>query len=288
MHEGNSPFVINTVVSCTFRDTLGVPLLAGRDLVDHDDREEATAVLVNATFARTFFSDANAVGKRLRVKPTVNPGQEWQQIAGVIGDTRQDGLEGSVQPEIYVPLARDTNMFPAVIIRTVDSPASHLRDIENAVHRLDPEIPIFSVRTMQQVELRGLALRTFNTALLTAFASVALLLASVGIFAVIAYSVSQRTSEIGTRLACGATRSKIVFLIMRQGTVPAFLGIAVGVLLAFSFTRYLASMLYGVESTDLVTYAGAVMLLAVVALAASLLPALRAARIDPGRALRYE
>jgi putative ABC transport system permease protein len=288
LHESDSPFALNTGISPSFRKTLKIPLLAGRDLEDRDDRDYAAAILVNATFAKLFSPHKSAVGRRLRYSPNINPNASWQEIVGVIGDTRQDGLEGVVQPELYMPLSRSISMFPAVIIRTADKPGRHLRYIENAVHQVDAEVPIFLPRTMEQVESRRVGSRTFSTALLTGFACVALLLACSGIFAVIAYSVSQRTSEIGLRVACGATQGDVLRMIIRQGLVPAFIGIAAGVTAALVVNRYLASLLYGVKPTDPFAYAGTVLLLAAVSTLACWLPALRAARLDPWRALRYE
>jgi ABC-type antimicrobial peptide transport system permease subunit len=163
-----------------------------------------------------------------------------------------------------------------------------LRDIENAVRAVDAGVPVFLPRTMQQVEARSLGARTFNTELLTGFASVALLLACGGIFAVIAYSVSQRTSEIGLRMACGATPGDVTRLIVGQGLFPAWIGIAAGLLAALIVSRYLSSLLYGVRPIDLTSYAGAVVVLMGCSALAAWLPAWRAARVDPWRALRYE
>jgi predicted permease len=284
----DSTLVMNTGVSPSFRRTLHIPLLAGADLEERDDREEATSILVNATFAKTFFPSENAVGKRLRYSPSVNPNAPWQTIAGVLGDTRQAGPEAVVRPEIYRPLARTASPFPGIIIRTADNPLSHLRDIEAAVRAADAELPLFHVRTMEQVETRRLGSRSFLTTLLAGFAGVALLLASGGIFAVVAYSVSQRTSEMGVRVACGATHGHVLRLIVRQGLMPALIGIGIGLSAALALSRYLANLLYGVQATDFTSYAGTAVLLAVCSGWAALLPARRAARLEPWRALRYE
>ena len=286
--QEDAVFVLNTGVSPSFRQTLGIPLLAGRDLKESDDREDASAILVNRRFAKEFFPNQNAVGKRLRYNPNVKRNAKWLEIVGVIGDVRQEGLERVVQPELYMPLWQSTNMFPAVIIRTASNPALDLRDIEDAVHKADPEIPVFLPRTMEEVERRRLVARTFTTSLLTGFACVAVLLACGGVFAVIAYSVSQRTSEIGVRIACGATPGNIVGMIAQQGMMPALAGILAGVAAAMFLNRYLTSLLFGVKSTDPEAYTGAVLLLAAFCLLAAWLPARRAARIQPWRALRYE
>ena len=288
LREADAPLVLDNGVSPTFRRTMNIPLLAGRDLDERDNTLNATAVLVNAAFAVFYFPGESAVGKRLRYNPVNDPDAPLQQIAGVIGDARQDGLEAAVQPEIFIPLARSMILFPAVIIRTADDPASHLRDIVKAVHQIDPEIPVFSARTMQQVESRRLGSRTFTTSLVAGFACAALLLAAGGIFAVIAYSVSQRTPEIGLRIACGATPSRITWMIIRQGVTPAFAGIAAGAISSYVLSRYLASLLYGVKPADIGEYLEAVVLLASISALSALWPARRASSIEPWTALRYE
>ena len=288
IHEGDSPLVLDNDVSPSYRQTFRISLLEGRDLTPADDREESSAVLVNAAFARIFFPHEQPVGRRLRYNPTVNSNAPWQEIVGVIADTRQYEAGAPVQPEIYIPFARGFENFPAIVIRTHDNAAAHIRDVEAAVHQIDSEIPIFSPLTMEQIQSKSLGSRTFNTALLTAFAFVALLLASGGIFAVIAYSVSQRTSEIGVRMACGASQIDIVIMILRQGVMPAFAGIALGVAGAYFLNRYLSGLLYGVTPTDLTEFAGAILVLAVLSVLAALLPAFRAARVEPWVALHYE
>ena len=283
-----SQMVVNTGVSPNFRATLNIPLKAGVDLNENDDREDATSVLVNDTFSKTFFPDGNVVGKRFRFSPYTIANSPYQQIVGVIGDTHQDGPEAAVRPEIYRPLTRATNTYPGIVIRTADNPLSHLRDLAEALHQVDSELPIFYPRTMDQVEARRLGPRHFVTTLLTGFAALALLLASGGIFAVIAYSVSQRTSEIGVRMACGASHSDVLRMIVWQGLLPALIGIVIGLAGALFLSRLLESLLFGVKATDAFAYAGTVLLLAASSALAAWLPARRATRIQPWQALRYE
>ena len=287
-HEGDSPLVLNTGVSPNFRQTLTIPLLAGRDLEERDNRDRSSTVLVNAAFARRFFPQQSAVGRRVRYGALENSNLPWLQIVGVVGDARQNGLEAAIQPEFFMPLSISVNPFLAVIVRTVDNPAPHLKQIEDAVHQADADVPVFLPRTMEQVESRSLGLRTFNTSLLSGFAIVALLLASGGIFAVIAYTISQRTSEIAVRMACGATNADIIWMIVRQGLLPAFIGIALGMVVALTVNRYLESLLFGVKATDPRAYAFTVVLLAAFSTLAALVPARRAVRVQPWHALRYE
>jgi predicted permease len=288
INASDSPSVLNTCISPSFRRTLQIPLVAGRDLDEPDNRDGTTTILVNAAFARRFFPNESAVGKRLRLSPVLNPSGPWIHIVGVVKDVQQNGLETVVEPELYMPLAAAVVPFPAVIIRTANSPMLHLRDVEDAVRQADVEVPVFMPRTMEQVGTSRLALRTFNTALIGALAAVALLLACGGIFAVIAYSVSQRTSEIGIRISCGASPGDIVWMIVKQALTPALAGIAIGVLASLFVNRFLESLLFGVKTTDVAAYIVPVLLLAVFSTLAALLPARRASRVQPWRALRYE
>ncbi len=284
----DTPSVLYTGVSPLFSKTFDIPLKAGVDLDDRDDRDDATAILVNATFAKTFFPGESAVGKRIRISPALNPYVPWQEIVGVIGDTRQASVEAPVRPELFSPLSRSISMYPAIAIRTKDDPLLHVHDIESALHKQDSELPIFYPRTMDDIKARRLGARRFNTMLLTGFAFVALLLSSGGIFAIISYSVSIRTPEIGVRMACGATQQHILRMIIVEGMLPAFGGIAAGLLAAVIVTRYLASLLYGVTETDVVSYLSTVLLLVLFSVAAAWLPARRALLTEPWRALRHE
>jgi hypothetical protein len=284
----NSPRVINTGVSPSFRQTLRIPLKAGADLTEQDDGEETAATLVNSAFAKTYFPNENALGKRIRYAAGVNSDTPWLQITGIIGDTRQMGPEATVRPEIYQPLSRSTNNFLGVVIRTADNPAAHLHDLELAVREADPELPVFYPRTMEQVEGRRLGTRTLITKLLGGLALIAWLLAFGGIFAVMGYSVSLRTAEYGVRMTVGATRGDLVRITLIQGLTPAFAGIAAGLAAALVLTRYLTGLLYGVQPDDLVSYAGTVMLLGGSAVFAAWLPARRAAAVEPWHALRRQ
>jgi putative ABC transport system permease protein len=288
VRAGDAPVVMNTGVSPGFRETLRIPLKAGVDLTERDDREDATAILVNQTFARIFFPNESAVRKRIRYPAGANDNSPWQQIAGVIGDVRQTGPEAPVLPEFYRPLSRTTNSYLGIVIRTSDKPLSHLHDLETAVLETDAELPIFYPRTMEQVAGRRLGTRTFLATMITGFACVAFLLAGGGIFAVIGYSVSMRTSEMGVRMAFGATQADLLRMILRQGLTPAFIGIAIGLAASLLLNQYLVALLYGVAPTDLVSYAAPVLLLGLSSTLAALIPARRAALIEPWKALRNE
>ena len=255
---------------------------------ERDVESEAPVVLVNSAFVKKLLPHADPIGKRFRLSPNVNPDAPWQQIIGVLADTRQNGYETGIKPEFYSPLSRVVSPIMGIIVRTTDKPGPHLRDIQSAVHDVDPELPVFYPRTMEEVETRRLGSRTFLTDLLTGFACVALVLAVGGVFAVSSYSVSQRTSELGIRMACGATQTNIVVMIARQCLIPAILGLAVGVLMAILLSRGLTSLLYGIQALDPASYLGATLLLIISVALACLLPALRAVYLKPWRALHYE
>lgn len=283
-HEADYPIAINTGISPSFRKTLGIRLIAGRDLEESDNHDGGSTLLVNAAFAKRFFASESAVGKRLRFASD----RPWLEIVGVIGDVHQFGLESKAQPEMFMPLSISINPFPGVLVRTKDSPLRHLREVENSVQQADADVPVFLPRSMEQVEAHSLRLRTFNTALLGSFAWVAWLLAAGGLFAVIAYTVSQRTSEIGVRMACGASPADVVWLIVRQGMIPALIGMLAGLLGSIVLSRYLEGLLFGVTRTDATTYIMTVLIVTVSSAIAAFIPARRAAKVQPWRALRYE
>ena len=287
-HIWEAPFVMREEITPAYRRTLKIPLLLGRDFDQREDRPSAPAVLINQAAAQKYFSNQNPVGKRIsyRVNPK-NPVVDWHEIVGVIGDTRR-GYNLTRVPAIFVPMCRAASPYPAIIVRTQGDPAAYVHAVEQAVHKVDPDVPCFLFRTMSEVASQQIGRRAFNTSLLSVFTLMALLLASVGIFSVVAYSVSRRTAEIGLRMACGASKAQILTMILRQGVAPSALGIMIGVAAALEFSRYLESLLLGVSLRDPAPYLVSASVLLLVSAAASLLPAIRAAAIDPCIALRYE
>jgi predicted permease len=289
-HIWETPFVILENVTPGFRQTLQIPLLRGRDFDSREDVPGAKGVLISQSVARQYFPGVDPIGKRLSYKVAVGrqSGEpDWHEIVGVIGDTQRDFRPWAF-PAVYIPLYRAANNYPALIVRTKGEPDRYAKAIQDAVHKVDAEVPCFLIQSMDEVIRRQLGWRAFNTSLLGLFTGAALVLASVGIFSVVSYSVAQRTSEIGLRIACGASQRDVFVLILKQGTLPAALGIAVGVIAAFLFGRYLQSELMGITLRHPLPYALAALFLLFTATAASLLPARRAAKIDPWTALRYE
>jgi putative ABC transport system permease protein len=281
----DAPFVERTAVTSGFCRALKIPILKGRDLNERDDAPSAKAVLINQAFARQFFRGENPVGQLLSY---TTDRTDWHEIVGVIGNTRQQSVEKEVMPQIYVPLYRYVDLWPAVVVRTAGNPLGYAKAIQAQLQQVDPEVPVFLPRSMQQIIAEQLGWRAFDTGLLTVFAIVALILSSLGIYAVIAYSVTQRTPEIGLRMACGAAQEDIMHMIVKQGMLPAVIGTLAGALGALGVAKLFSQLLYGVRFTDYTAYLSAVAFLVSVAAAASYFPARRAAAIDPWRALRYE
>jgi len=241
--------------------------------------------VINHAFAAQLFPSGDALGHRLRI---VNPEQspEWRTIVGVVGDVKYRGLNENVPPTLYTPFAQTPFMWLYVVVRapgTFESVASTLRARVPGVHAsLTPG----NIRPMTDVIAEGISGPRFNMLLVTAFAVLALVLSSIGIYGVIAYSVAQRNQEIGVRMALGAGRGEIVRLVLRDGVVIAVVGVAVGLAGSFALSRVMDGLLVGISAHDPLTFAGGAMILLVVALIASYAPALRASRVEPLIALR--
>ena len=274
-------------VSPDYFGALGLPLRRGRYLSAADSAEAARVLLINETVARRFFPNEDPIGRR------INRGSErepvWCEIVGVVGDAKYNGLADEVQPAMYQPLAQAPSWNVFLLVKTeAADPLSLVAAVRNELKSLDSELPVSRVRTLEQHFASAVAQPRFRTTLIALFAALALVLASVGIYGVTAYSVTQRTHEIGIRLALGAQKSDVLKLIVGHGMVLALIGLAVGLAAAFAVTRVMASLLYGVSATDPLTFVGVSLLLAVVALLACYIPARRATKVDPLVALRYE
>ena len=275
-------------VTPNYFGAMGVPLLKGRAF-DARDREGAPEVtIVNESFARRFFPGEEAVGKRIKYGPPESEGS-WITIVGVVGDTRRTGFDAAVRPETYLPHAQNPSRGMMLVVRSSAADPSALANVvRGAVSSLDREVPVFQVRTIDELLSGMMAQRRLNMLLLAIFAGVALLLAAVGIFGVMNYAVSQRTHEIGLRVALGAQARDILRMVVVQGMALVLAGLALGLAGSLMLTRLMSSLLYGVSATDPATYTGIALLLAAVALLACYLPARRATRVDPMVALRYE
>jgi putative ABC transport system permease protein len=263
-------------------NTMGIALRQGRLFDQHDDQDAKRVVLVNEAMVRKHFAHENPLGQHIVMgKP--------MEIVGVVADAKLYGLDAPVEPAVYVPHAQHSGESSmAVVVRTEGDPAAIASAVRREILKLDPEQPISNVRTMDKVLSDSLMLRRVSMLLLTVFASLALTLATVGIYGLTAYSVSRRTHEIGLRVALGASQSQILRLVVGRGLVTSLIGAAIGVGAALMLTRGLSGMLYGVTTTDALVFAGVPLLLIAVSALASYVPARKATRIDPLAALRYE
>jgi putative ABC transport system permease protein len=262
--------------------TLGIPVLKGRTFTDRDNEQSQRVAVVNESLARHLWPKEDPIGKQLPL-----PDQKLT-VVGVVGDTRHEGLSQDVESEIYVPYLQQTDNSMQLALRTASEPASLVSAVRAQVMAIDPAQPIYHVSTLQQTLSDSLASRRFNMLLLGLFAGIALALATVGIYGVMAFSVTQRTHEIGIRMALGAERASVLSLIVGQGLRLTVAGVILGLAGAWGLTRFLASFLYGVRPTDVFTFALVSIALVVVSILASYIPARRATKVDPIVALRYE
>ena len=273
----------STITGDYFR-ALQIPLVAGRFFEQRDNAEAPKVVIINESAAKRYFgSPAAAIGKRL----TIWRDEKFpREIVGVVGDTKTDSLDAESGAQIYVPHAQDMEWNAlALVVRTAGDPAAFATTLRREVQAIDKDQPIYNVRTMDDVVTNSLGTRRISMQLFTVFAGAALLLAALGIYGVMAYSVTQRTQEIGIRMALGAQKSDVLGLVIRQGMALAAIGILVGLVSAFALTRVIGNLLFGVTATDPATFLVIPLLLLFVALVACYLPAHRAARLDPTKAL---
>jgi putative ABC transport system permease protein len=288
--RGDEPELYSRAIMGDYFKVLGIPLLRGRDLT-RDDRAGTPAVgVINDSMARQYFPGQDPIGARIRWarEDTV----DWITIVGVVGNVRHFGLANSEEPAIYTPYAQsgqDWKRWSEFVVRTPGKmEPGMISQLKKMVWKVDPSIPVTQVRSMAEVMSVSLAEQRFNSLLLGIFAGIALLLAIVGLYGVLAFSVAQRTREIGIRMALGAQARDVLRLVLRQGLALSVLGVAVGILASLTGTRVLRGLLYGVAPTDPATFAAVALLLVAVALVACLIPARRAMKVEPVVALRHE
>ncbi len=282
---GQRPLALLRSVSPAYFGAMGIPLVAGRALADSDTAQAAAVIVVNQTLARRFWPGGSAIGGRVAIDQNVG---RVAEVVGVVGDVKPEGMDGEDWPIIYNPYAQVPLQAMTLTVRTTALPLALASAVTREVHQLDPNQPVADVRTMEEVVNLAVAGARFNTVLLGSFAGVAFLLAAVGIYGVISYDVSQRTNEIGIRMALGAQPADVRRLILGQGARLAVYGIVAGLLGAGVLTRWMGTMLFGINPTDGWTFTAISILLAVVALGASFVPSRRAMALDPVIALRHE
>jgi putative ABC transport system permease protein len=285
----NGPWGDFRVVTPRFFDALRIPLRSGRMFTDQDRNGAAPVVIIDDQFVKKYFANTDPIGKRITFGAA--PGKTdstWITIVGVVGHAAHEGLDAEKRIQYYFPYAQLGGQAMVVAIRTEGNPTAILPAARDAVHSIDPGLPLSNVKTMEQLVDASVGQRKLAMILLGVFSAIALLLASIGIYGVMSYSVAQRTRELGIRMALGAARRSVLRLVVGQGMVLAGAGVVIGLVAAFALTRFLTTQLYGVSATDPLTFAIVSGLLVGVALLATLLPAMRATRVDPVVALRDE
>ena len=286
--SGDMPAAQNRQATPGWFAAVGIPVLGGRAIAASDDARAPRVVVVNQTFARKFFPDGGALGRRIRLGKLTEE-FPWATIVGIVGDVRAYGLDAPPRPEMYWPVAQ-IGVAPAlaVVVRTAGDPRALLAPVRAAMAEHDPAQPIFGLQTVEELAAASLGQRRFTLTLMLVFGILALLLAAVGIYGVMAYAVSQRTREIGIRVALGARPGTVLGMVVGNGMTLVAAGAAIGTVGALIVTRAASSLLYGISSSDATTYVAITAVLALVALVATVLPARRAMKVDPMRALRAD
>jgi putative ABC transport system permease protein len=284
---GKSTTADYATVSPDYFHVMRIPLLRGRFFNEQDSPSNPNVAIISETLARRYFPNLGPIGRRMRFGFPPN-GNVSREVVGVVGDVRDDALSRKPGPMMYVPFAQAPLYGGEVVVRSSLTPSSVAAGIRQAVHSIDNDLPVTDVESFPDALGASVAQERFRTLLLGSFSGIALILAAVGIFGVISYSVSQRTHEIGIRMALGAQQRDVLRLILGQGTRLALLGLGAGAVAALLLTRLMASLLYGVSATDPLTFGAVAILLLGVAVAACYIPARRAMRVDPIVALRYE
>ena len=282
------PDVILRVVGPGYFSTMGIPLVRGRDFREQDKADSARVVIVSEKTARHFWPGENPIGKRLKPGST-SRNIPWIEIIGVVKDVRQNDFVSEPKMQMYMPYQQLNSFAPnALVVRTNVEPLSLAGAVRNAIWAVDKDQPVSNLRSMDEIVSEAVARQRFSMLLLGIFAALAMVLAAVGIYGVMSYSIAQRTREIGLRIALGAQKSDVLKMILRQGLRFVAAGLAIGLAASFALTRVMASLLFGISATDPATFAAISLVLIAVALLASYIPAVRAMKIDPMLALRYQ
>ena len=300
---GQAPIINHCVISPDYFKTMGIPILRGRDFDDRDRAPDKSAqipvrgesvpgptagvTIIDERLAREYWPDQDPIGKRIRFGPPED-NEPWHTIVGVVGEVKHERLDASTRKSVYLPHAQVPIGGTRIVIRTEGRPESLISAVRNQVRELDPDLPLTRVMPMTDVVARSVWQQRLYTALFGVFAAVALILATVGIYGVMSYAVSQRTREIGLRMALGAQPTDVLKMVVGHGAMVTAIGVVVGLAAAVGLTRLMSTLLFGVTPTDPITFVVVSVLLAGVALGACFVPARRAAKVDPMIALRYE
>jgi predicted permease len=282
---GKEPFAEKRIASPGYFEALRIRILAGRVFNERDIAGAPAVVVVNQAFAQSYFPGESAVGKRVDFRWGTSG---MQEIVGVVGDVREQALHQPARPAIYIPFGQRPAEWAYLLVRTAGDPLGIVPSLRREVAALDRNLPVAEVRTLEDVVAAGLAARRLAMALFGVFSGLSLVLAALGLYAVISYMVVQRRQEIGIRMALGARTEQVVRSVLSQGLALIAAGVIVGAVAALWLGRFLAGLIFGVGTTDPATFAGVALLLVMAALVASLVPALRATQLDPASVLRSE
>lgn len=278
-------------VSAGYLKTLQIPLMTGRWIEDRDREGAPIVAVINSSFARTYFPNQSPIGQHIQLGATPDQNVPWMEIVGVVADVKQS-LASESSSEMYVPYRQADQLIPvltlSLVVRTAGDPLAQTNAIRSVVHNIDPNQPVTAIRSMQENVAQSVAEPKFRTVLLSVFAGIALVLAAVGIFGVMAYSVAQRTRELGLRMALGASRGRVLQLVLINGVQLTLMGVGIGLVATFFLTRYVSSLLFNVPRYDPITLVGVVVALIIISLCACYIPARRATLVDPIVALREE
>ena len=285
MPLGMDSSVHGCTVSPSYFHALRIPLISGRGFTGDDDGSARRVVIVNEIFARRFFGHKDPVGRRIRLG---GPGGNWYSIVGVVRSTRHLPLTTEPSAEVFTCSLQGTFWSMTLIVRATSDPASLAAAVRSKVQEVDRNQPVYDVATMEQRFSQAVAPQRFNALVLGIFAGMAVVLAGVGVYGVMAYSVTRRTHEIGIRRALGGQRQDVMGLVLRRGAALSLVGVTLGLAGALALTRFLSNLLYGVTVRDPLTFVAVSLILTAVALMASYIPARRATKVDPMVALRYE
>jgi len=283
-----TPLAAVLIVTPEYFSTMGVPVVRGRGFNDQDRLDSPEVVMINETLARRYFPNEDPIGKRMKIGGPERPNTSWMEIVGVAHDVKYDGLETPTDPTYYFPYAQLPVTGQDMIIKASTDPASLVNAVRNEIRNIDKDVPLGRVTTLEDRMFEAVGAPRFRTTLLALFASIALLLAGVGIYGVLSYSITLRTHEIGVRMSLGASRADVLRLVIRDGMVLAIIGAAIGLAGSLAITRVMSGVLFQVSPHDPFTFAAMSGVMLFVAFLACFIPARRATRVDPMVALRYE